>query len=166
MNNSIKIILTDEEKKQAIEEAYRRQKINESENRKGRNGGAEYGKEALTIHILGAAGEMAVAKYMNMKEYLYKEKHAKRGSCDLPHNIDVKTAGKHSYRLIVQNKESKNKKYVLVTIENKEILIHGWIDGDKAMNEKFWCDPKGGRPAFFISKEHLNNMEILKNLYV
>ena len=156
----IEFIFTEEEREAACKEAFRRQAINEIRGLKGRNGGAATGAMALTIHLLGAAGEMAVASHLGLKDFLYKETEAKRGSCDLP-GIDVKTAGRHRYNLIVQKNESPAKKYVLVTIEDKKTLIHGWIGGKEAMDVKYWSDPAGGRPAYFVPKTALQPMSTL-----
>ena len=156
----IDFVFTEEEREAACKEAFRRQAVNEIKGLKGRNGGVATGAMALTIHLLGAAGEMAVASHLGLKEFLYKEAEAKRGSCDLP-GIDVKTRSRHSYDLIVQKNESPEKKFVLVTIENKKTLIHGWIDGKNAMKEEYWADPARGRPAFFVPKTALRPMSTL-----
>ena len=156
----IEFVFTEEERKAARKEAFRRQAINEIRGLKGRNGGVATGTMALTIHLLGAAGEMAVASYLGLKEFLYKETEAKRGSCDLP-GIDVKTRSRHSYDLIVQKNEHPDKKFVLVTIENKKTVIHGWIRGKNAMKEQYWSDPAGGRPAYFVPKTALMPMSTL-----
>jgi hypothetical protein len=73
---------------------------------RGRNGGAWKGSKALDIHLLGAAGEMAVASAPgNEKIFLYKETQAKKGSDDLP-GIDIKNQEQNiSYDLIVQRNE-------------------------------------------------------------
>ena len=142
-------------------EGLRRQRVNEAQGLKGRNGGVAVGSKALTIHLLGAAGEMAVASYLGLKEFLYKETEAKRGSCDLP-GIDIKTRSRHHYDLIVQKNESPDKKFVLVTIEDKKTLIHGWIGGKDAMKEEYWADPARGRPAYFVPKTALRPMSTLK----
>jgi hypothetical protein len=134
--------------------------VNEAKGLRGRNGGAWKGSKALDIHLLGAAGEMAVASHLGMKDFLYKETQAKKGSDDLP-GIDIKTRSKHSYDLIVQRNESPDKKFVLVTIQDKTTLIHGWCYGRDAMKEEFWADPARGRPAYFVTKEHLRPMESL-----
>jgi len=160
MPSPISFVFTAEERQAAMEEGMRRQSVNEAKGLRGRNGGASFGSKALEIHLLGAAGEMAVASYLGMKSFLYQATEAERGSCDLP-NIDVKTRSKTSYDLIVQKRESPEKKYVLVTIQDKTTLIHGWIYGKQAMQEKFWADPAGGRPAYFVGKEHLRPMETL-----
>ena len=134
--------------------------MNEAKGLRGRNGGASFGSKALEIHLLGAAGEMAVASHLGMKSFLYQATEAERGSCDLP-NIDVKTRSKAAYDLIVQKNEPPEKKYILVTIQDKTTLIHGWIYGKEAMQEKFWADPAKGRPAYFVPKQNLHPMETL-----
>jgi hypothetical protein len=156
----IDFVFTEEEREAACKEAFRRQAVNEIKGLKGRNGGAATGAMALTIHLLGAAGEMAVASHLGLKEFLYKETEAKRGSCDLP-GIDVKTRSRHSYDLIVQNNESPEKKFVLVTIQDKKTVIHGWIRGKDAMKKEYWSDPAGGRPAYFVPKTALMPMSAL-----
>ena len=160
MPSPISFVFTAEERQAAMEEGMRRQSVNEARGLRGRNGGASFGSKALEIHLLGAAGEMAVASHLGMKSFLYQATEAERGSCDLP-GIDIKTRSKHQYDLIVQKNEPPEKKYVLVTIENKTTLIHGWIYGGEAMQEKFWADPARGRPAFFVPKENLHSMETL-----
>jgi len=156
----IDFVFTEEEREAACREAFRRQAVNEIKGLKGRNGGAATGAMALTIHLLGAAGEMAVASYLGLKDCLYQDTEAKRGSCDLP-DIDVKTRSRHSYDLIVQKNESPNKKFVLVTIQDKKTVIHGWIRGKDAMKQEYWSDPAGGRPAYFVPKTVLMPMSAL-----
>jgi hypothetical protein len=160
MPSPISFVFTAEERQAAMEEGMRRQSVNEAKGLRGRNGGASFGSKALEIHLLGAAGEMAVASHLGMKSFLYQATEAERGSCDLP-GIDVKTRSKHQYDLIVQKNEPAEKKYVLVTIQDKTTLVHGWIYGGEAMQEKFWADPARGRPAFFVPKENLHSMETL-----
>jgi len=118
MPTPISFVFSEEERRLAMEEGMRRQGVNEAQGLRGRNGGAWKGSKALDIHLLGAAGEMAVASHLGMKSFLYQETQAKKGSDDLP-GIDIKTRSKHSYDLIVQRNESPDKKFVLVTIESQ-----------------------------------------------
>lgn len=143
-----------------MEEGMRRQGVNEAKGLRGRNGGAWKGGKALDIHLLGAAGEVAVASYLGMKEHLFKETKARRGSDDLP-GMDVKTRSKHQYDLIVQKNEDACKKFVLVTIESQKTFLHGWCYGHEAMKEEFWADPARGRPAYFVPKEALRSIDEL-----
>jgi hypothetical protein len=161
MPTPIEFVFSDEERQQAMEEGLRRQRVNESKALRGRNGGAWQGSKALDIHLLGAAGEMAVASYLGLKDHLYKETEARRGSDDLP-GIDVKTRSRHSYDLIVQKQENPQKRFVLVTIESQKTLLHGWCYGGEAMEERYWADPARGRPAFFVPKTVLRSMDSLK----
>jgi hypothetical protein len=115
----------------------------------------------LKVHLLGAAGEVAVASFLGLKHELFKETEAKRGSEDLP-GIDVKTRSKRFYDLIVQRGECPERKFVLVTIDSGETLLHGWCYGEEAMQDKFWADPARGRPAYFVGQSFLRPMESLK----
>jgi hypothetical protein len=160
MPTPIEFVFTEDERQQAVKEGLRRQGFNESKGLRGRNGGAWKGSKALDIHLLGAAGEMAVASYLNLKGELFKETEAKKNSDDLP-GIDVKTRSKASYDLIVQRGSDPQKKFVLVTIENQQTLLHGWCYGHEALQERFWADPARGRPAYFIPKECLRPIETL-----
>jgi hypothetical protein len=158
----IEFKFSDEERKLAADEGYRRQKVNETKKLTGRNGGPEIGEEALRIHFLGAAGEMAVASYLGLKEFLYKEKEAKRGSSDLPPNIDVKTRAREYYDLIVQIDDDPSKIYVLVTIESKKCVIHGWIEGKDTRRDAFVKAPANRGPAYFVPKGYLKPITTLK----
>lgn len=160
MPTPVPFVFSDEERTLAVEEGMRRQRVNEARGLRGRNKGVWKGDKALEIHLLGAAGEVAVASYLGLKRHLFKEKEAKRGSDDLP-GIDVKTRSKASYDLIVQKNENPEKKFVLVTIENQQTLIHGWCYGREALQDCFWADPARGRPAYFVPKEALHSIDTL-----
>jgi hypothetical protein len=162
MPTPITFTFTDEERQAAMEEGARRQRVNEEKGLRGRNNGPRFGKKALDVHLLGAAGEMAVASHLGLKHELYRETEAKRGSCDLP-GIDVKTRSKHCRDLIVQKRESPEKLYVLVTIEKGTTLIHGWCKGEDAMKDEYWADYAGGRPAYFMPQSKLRPMEELQS---
>ena len=160
MPSPISFVFTAEERQAAMEEGMRRQSVNEAKGLRGRNGGASFGRKALEIHLLGAAGEVAVASYLGLKEHLFKETEARRDSDDLP-GIDVKTRSKASYDLIIQKNEDPNKKFVLVTIQNRQTLLHGWCYGHEGMKEIYWADPARGRPAYFVPQSALRPMEAL-----
>lgn len=160
MPEPIVFVFTEEERRMAMEEGMRRQRVNEEKGLRGRNRGPRFGQKALDVHLLGAAGEMAVASYLGLKHELYKETEARRGSDDLP-GIDVKTRSKSRYDLIVQKQENPSKKFVLVTIENQQTLLHGWCYGYEAMDDQYWADPARGRPAYFVPQSALRPMDSL-----
>ena len=144
-------------------EAMRRQRVNEQKGLKGRNGGPADGGKALLFHQLGAAGELAVADFLHLRRFLYQETEAIRGSFDLPPNIDVKTRSRHDYDLICQLDEKPGKTLVLVTIQNKITLLHGWIRSEDAMKEQWKKDPAGGRPAYFVPQSALLSLVDLRH---
>jgi len=160
-HSPLEFVFSPEERHLAMEEGIRRQSVNEAKGLRGRNNGPGFGVKALEVHLLGAAGEMAVASYMGLKKHLYAEKEARRGSDDLPGGIDVKTRSKHRYDLLVQRNEDPDRKFVLVTIQDQKTLIHGWAFGRDCMKEEFWADPARGRPAYFVPQQHLKPMEDL-----
>jgi hypothetical protein len=147
--------LTEEERQLAIAEGWRRQSYNEARNISGRNGGSDKGDIALMYHKLGAAGEVAVASYLGLKDFLFKDQSPSRGSYDLPYKIDVKTRARHDYDLIVQLDDKPDKVYWLVTIENREVRIHGWIHHSDCAKREYIKDPAGGRRAYFVPKSAL-----------
>jgi hypothetical protein len=157
----IDFVFSDEERSLAMEEGMRRQAVNEAKGLRGRNRGPRFGDKALQVHLLGAAGEVAVASYLGLKHELFKEKEARRGSDDLP-GMDIKTRSKHSYDLIVQKNEDPGQRFVLVTIQDQKTLLHGWCWGREAMKDEFWADPARGRPAYFVGQSFLRSMESLK----
>jgi hypothetical protein len=157
----VAFVFSEEERKIAMEEGMRRQAVNEAKGLRGRNRGPRFGDKALQVHLLGAAGEVAVASYLGLKHELFKEKEARRGSDDLP-GMDIKTRSKHSYDLIVQRNENPDQRFVLVTIEDQKTLLHGWCYGEEAMRDEFWADPARGRPAYFVGQSFLRPMESLK----
>lgn len=102
---------------------------------------------------------MAVASYLGLKGHLFKDKNPTRHSYDLPHKIDVKTRAKHSYDLIVQLDDKRDKVYWLVTIENREIRIQGWIPHVECAKAEYVKDPAGGRRAYFVPQKALYSPE-------
>jgi len=163
-SSGIVFTFSEEDKEIVRTEAVRRQRVNERKGLKGRNGGPADGGKALLFHKLGAAGELAVADYLHLREFLYQETEAKRGSFDLPPDIDVKTRSNHDYDLICQLDEKPGKTLVLVTIQNKITLLHGWIRSEDAMRERWRKDPAGGRMAYFVPKAELLSLSILRAL--
>lgn len=161
MPTPVKVVLTKNERELAIAEAHRRQVVNEKRGLYGRNNGPSFGIKALEAHILGSLGEMAVASLLHLKEHLYADTIAAKGSCDLPGLIDVKTRRGHHRDLIVQKQENPIKKFILVTIENEVILVQGWCYGKEAMKSFYWKDPAKGRPAYFVPQEKLSSVSKL-----
>ena len=161
MAKPIRFAFNDDQRKAVHAEANRRQTVNTALGLKGRNNGPAHGDAALRLHLIGAAGEMAVAALLDMEHFLYQETMAKRHSADLPPNIDVKTRARHYYDLVVQLDERPGKIFVLVTIENRQTFVHGWIKSEDAMQKQWKQEYVKGRPAFFVPKNQLLPLSLL-----
>ena len=158
----IEITFTPEQRRKIIAEANRRQSINERDGRRGRNGGAEKGDKALQWHILGCAGEYAVAIALGCVDDLFKDEVPFRGSTDLPGRIDVKTRSKHYYDLLVQKDEDPDKILVLVTCQPKSpTRIHGWVRAKTAMKPEYWKEWVPGRGCYSFPQSKLASTETL-----
>lgn len=159
---SINIQLTDEQFAMAEAEANRRQQYNEQKRYKGRNRAPETGERALQMHRLGCIGEVAVAYYLELEDYLFRDGAPLSGSADLPGKIEVKTRSNHRYELLVQLDDSPGKVFVLVTHAEGTTRIVGWILGRHAMRKEWIREFVRGRPCYAVPQNQLRPIEELK----
>ncbi len=110
--------------------------------------------DSWQMHIEGALGECALSKYL---DHHWSGKGVLRG-CDVG-DVDVRTASKDNYRLILHNEDPDDRVFWLLTGANGNYQIKGWIMGWQGKHEKYWTDPNTGRPAFFVPQSALNAPE-------
>jgi len=161
--NGILIELTNEEKEAALKEAHRRHFQSKSLKQTPRNGGPAQNQKGLEIDIAGALGEMAAAKFLNQKKFVFTF-NKNWGVYDLPPNIDVKTALGHYRRLRVFLDENPSKLFVHVTYKYEQLRIHGWAIGGQVMKSEYIEDPVGRRAAYFVPNTELKPITDLKNI--
>jgi hypothetical protein len=105
------------------------------------------------IHIEGVAGEIAVAKSLNVY-YPATVNTFKKGS-DLLYGLEVRTRSKHDYDLIVRLDDKNGSCFVLVTGGMPTFQVHGYIIGRNAKKVE-WRQTYGGRePAYFVPQNRL-----------
>jgi hypothetical protein len=109
---------------------------------------------------------MAVAKFLGVEDSVFTETTPVRGSSDLPGNIDVKTRAKHGYDLLVQIDDDPNKVFFLVTYENSQIKLCGWIKGRDAMKTKWIREYVRGRACYSVPQAVLNPAETLPERFL
>ena len=103
------------------------------------------------LHVEGCLGEMVVAKYLN---------RFWQGAVGVPHHgdigrLEVRTSNRETARLIVHDRDLSDSIFILVTGRNGSYNIRGWIRGEEAKQSRFWKDPVGGRPAYFVPQSEL-----------
>lgn len=123
----------------------------------------KYGSEeegALERDIVGARGELAVAKYTN--QYWSAISYFK--APDVGFSDEVRTGTQSHYRLIIHPANDPDPIYWLVVGSGGTYYIKGWIRGRDGQNAYYWEDPKKRGPAFFVPDKALNPPHHLKEI--
>jgi hypothetical protein len=110
------------------------------------------GEEGWTVHIEGAAGEMAAAKAMGM--YWSAPVNTFKGGGDVG-KLQIRTRSNPNYDLIVREGDRDQDIFVLVTGRAPRFDVIGWIRGGDAKRAE-WSKTHGGRPpAYFVPQDAL-----------
>ena len=114
-------------------------------------------KNDWQLHVEGCLGEMVVAKYLDRfwDGTVGITQHGDVG------RIEVRTRSQDNYDLIVHDRDPDDSTFILVTGRNGAYNIRGWIRGEEAKQDRFWSDPAGGRPAYFVPQDALIEIEKL-----
>ena len=109
------------------------------------------GEDGWTIHIEGACGELALAKFLGV----YPGLTANAGKAADVGRYQVRTRSKADYDLIVRSGDRDNDVFVLVTGTNGTYRVVGAILGRDAKQSR-WRKEYGGRPAaYFVPQSSL-----------
>jgi hypothetical protein len=112
--------------------------------------------DILAYHILGAAGELAVARVLGR---YWGGDIGSFKKADLGQSVQVRTRSKHEYDLIVRHDDNPDDAYVLVTGTHTRLRVHGWIYGSEARKDE-WVQTHAGRPpAWFVPKSALRPLK-------
>lgn len=117
--------------------------------------------DAHAVHIWGAIGEVAFAKFMGV----YPEFSVKRFSGmvgDVLGDVEVRHRSKTYYDLIVRPNDSDDSRYVLTLGSPPEITVVGWCYGHEAKQDAYRNDHGGHGAAFFVPQSSLRSVEELK----
>jgi hypothetical protein len=107
-----------------------------------------------SLHIEGAAGEMAVAKWSGR----YWNGNLSDLDADDVGRVQVRTRSRHDYDLIIHPADPSDRAFVLVTGLAPRFMLRGWVWGREGKVPEYWRDPAGGRPAFFVPQSALRPM--------
>lgn len=109
--------------------------------------------EAMGHRMLGCECEMAVAKWLNR---FWTGGIGDFKAIDVG-NIEVRGVDNRKKRLILHKRDKSHLPYVLVDkLDCQTFDLVGWILCSEGQQEKYWQDPKGGRPAYFVPRSALD----------
>lgn len=121
-------------------------------------------RDGLGLHLYGATSELAVAKLLD--RYWQAGVNQFSGMTpDVSSNIEVRFSTLENPKLIVRNGDPEDRIYVLVTGAPPDMTVHGWIEGKAAKEMKqYYTDYNSvGKPAYFIPRHELKEMDLLLN---
>lgn len=108
-------------------------------------------------HIEGAAGEMAVAKFLGVYWSASIGTYRHGGDVGV---WQVRTRLKPHYQLLVRPKDPDGVRFFLVRGVSPVFTIVGWMMGGEAKREE-WLHEHGGPPAaYFVPDEHLHPLDV------
>ena len=110
-------------------------------------------------HVIGAMGEMAVAKCLGTF-WSGSTTFATRHAGDLPGGVEVRTTTHANGSLILHPTDPDDRRYVLVIAAPPVFTVAGWIVAREGKVDACWRDPTGkNRPAWFVPASGLYSME-------
>jgi hypothetical protein len=119
--------------------------------------GLEDGRDGEDLHILGAAGELAVARTLG--RYWGGDVNSFKRP-DIGASVQVRTRSKSDYDLIIRDDDDPKAVFVLVTGRLSRLVIHGWIKGEGARRDE-WRKTYGNRPAaWFVPQDALMPLKV------
>lgn len=150
----VPITLTPSEFRLAAQVGIQRQATNVMNGLQHKHGLSKGSSNGWSIHVEGAAGELAVARYMDM---FWSGSFGEFGAGDVG-EIEVRTTPRLDGSLILHITSPDLRPFVLVTGSAPYLQLRGWIYGEHGKLQKFWRDPGTGRPAFFVPQSALSPM--------
>ena len=116
------------------------------------------GENGWSIHIEGAGGEMAVAKYANT--YWMGSVNTFKKINDVG-KVEVRTRSRDYYDLLIRNDDKNEDVFVLVVGKIPDFKIVGWLKGKDAKKPEWLKTYANREAAYFVPQSELNSPESL-----
>jgi len=119
--------------------------------------------DQLSIHILGACGELATAKALD--KHWPGGVNQYKNVPDLPPDIEVRHRTRSDYDLIVRKDDPNERIYVLTLGDVKSlptIQVVGWIDGASAKQDRWLRSYGGWKESYFVPQSELSDVALLR----
>jgi hypothetical protein len=113
--------------------------------------------DGLGLHINGACGEIAVAKW---RDCYFLPTIDKFKSPDIGNKVQVKTRSRHDYDLLVRTDDKDAEIFVLVTGWAPVLCLRGWAWGHEARQPAFLQTYGGREEAWFMPQALLRRLPL------
>jgi len=108
------------------------------------------------IHIEGAIGERALAKYLGV--YWDATVNTFKNQPDSA-GCEVRTASEDNYSLIIREDDPTGSIFVLLVGKVPQFRVAGWIHGVDGKQQQWIRNPGEREPAWFVPQKELNTMD-------
>jgi len=115
-------------------------------------------EQAFQFHVLGALGEMAVAKHYDL---FWSGALGDYKAHDVG-GAQVRTTAKPDGCLIVHARDADSDPFIFVVQDKWNFWLRGWILGKDAKQLRFWRTQGVRTPAFFVPQDALLPIEELQ----
>lgn len=116
------------------------------------------------LAIEGCLGEFALSKHLGVHWSGKGKFRAPDVGSDVG-GVDVRTTNGDHHRLILHDDDPDDRVFWLLCGVNGRYDVKGWITGRDGKQSQYWCDPAGGRPAYFVPQSALNTGDVVSNPY-
>lgn len=130
------------------------------------------GKKKITNRFTGRAGELidieAACAELVAAKYLDIYWDGSVGTFQLPDvgRFQVRHTQHEKGRLPIHRRDKDNEYFILVTGHTPTYCIRGYILAKDGKKQKYWDDPTGNYPAFFVPQNVLKPIEELKKALI
>lgn len=116
-------------------------------------------EDNFKISIMGALGELAVAKALKIK--WTPGINTFKDVPDLLPDIEVRCRSFSGAELIYRPDDCDDRKYVLVTGVGPKMVVRGWMRGKDCRKTKWWADPNNRGFCWWVPQDVLRPLEEL-----
>ena len=129
---------------------------------KGLNAATTYRRsmvERVSEELVGAAGEMAVAKWRGKFFLPHLNTFHKVADCG---GVEVRSTSHASGHLILRDNDPADRRYVLAIVGRDGVTLAGWIQGREGRQPEWRrASRTSDRPAWWVPQESLMAMDSL-----
>jgi hypothetical protein len=157
-DHAVHIELTHTEFHMAVSHAILTMTASAAENRNHRKTMDRDRLDILHHSVIGAIGEISVAKYLN--KFFVPHLNAFHNIPDCFEDLEVRASDKNN-ALITRDDDAPDRKYIKVMTNGNKAIIVGWLFGHETRRNDW--KRTTGRPCWMVPHEHLRPISTLND---